>query len=202
MSMFSIGPVYHLEQRGREYFGLISNFAVLRPSVCLQLPCCYSSTSISRCETQKEQKSHMEININHRYETEPQVHTPTWGEASGRGEAIIPNEWMKIVLLLSRNGEIADSPAGESGVGADCLQFLWREFHFDLVLRAGPGRPASPCWKDVSLLLQSVLQDADRKKQPAKTPTELSFKVRFKKTKGNNHRDVHLLVSFHWLFVT
>lgn len=45
----------------------------------------------------------------------------------------------------------------------------------------GPAdRPAFPCWTDDSSLLQSILQDANKKKEPARTQTDLSFKDFFR----------------------
>lgn len=136
----------------------------------------------------KPRKSHMETNISNRSETESQNQAHTQREASGSGKVIILQENQSWTL--------------------DCLQFLfffplsllmalWHEVHLGLVPCAGPAdRPAFPCWSDDSSLLQSVLQDANKRKEPAKTQTHLSFKVRL--TKQIN---VQVLLSFHCLCV-
>lgn len=57
------------------------------------------------------------------------------------------------------------------------------EVHLGLLLCARPDRPAALGWRDVSSLLQSVLEDAKRENQPDETQTDLSFKVRLTNTK-------------------
>lgn len=74
----------------------------MRPSVLNENSMLLQVNQHFMCETRKSQKSHMETNINNRYETESHVQKHTQREASGRGKSIILQEnqnWKQTVFV-------------------------------------------------------------------------------------------------------
>lgn len=95
--------------------------------------------------------------MNKSHDAESCVHMHSWREASHRGEDIILQEKQLEPVFYF---------------------LLWQDAQ-----SAGPERPSAPSWREVSLTLQSVLQDINKKQKPAKKQTDLSFKVSSLKTK-------------------